>query len=233
MLSIGTSGIGKETIVQLAKHGPKHIYFTGRNGKAADAVVAETKTTLPNITFIPCDQSSLDSVYHAAKNFLEQSGNRLDVLICNAGVMAIPPAVSKDGYEIQFAINHLAHALLVKLCLPALQKSADGRIISVTSLAFKSAPAAGIVFKDLKSSQENIGVLPAKRKSTILKLENVLRTDLHQALHRSSFYTRRASWRMSSTPRSLRSTIRNLPLPQSTLALFIPVLVTTWTCWIG
>lgn len=80
----GTAGLGKETISQLAKHSPKHIYFTGRNKQAAEAVISEIKTTSPNITFIPCDQTSLGSVSQAAKTFLEKSGNQLDVLICNA-----------------------------------------------------------------------------------------------------------------------------------------------------
>lgn len=43
--------------------------------------------------------------------------DRLDVLVCNAGVMALPAQTGKDGYEIQFATNHLAHALLIKLLL--------------------------------------------------------------------------------------------------------------------
>jgi NAD(P)-dependent dehydrogenase (short-subunit alcohol dehydrogenase family) len=157
----GTAGVGREAIIQLAKHNPKRIYFTGRNAQAAETLITEISKTSPNIAFISCDQNCLMSVSQAAKNFLKKSDNELDILICNAGVMAIPPGISKDGYEIQFAINHLAHALLIKLCLPALQKAADkkgdARIVSVTSLGFKSAPKAGIVFKDLKSSQENIG----------------------------------------------------------------------------
>jgi NAD(P)-dependent dehydrogenase (short-subunit alcohol dehydrogenase family) len=75
--------------------------------------------------------------------------------------MVIPRGVSRDGYEIQFAINHLAHALLIKLCLPSLlrtvEEKGDARIVSLTSLGFKSAPKEGIVFKDLRSSQENLG----------------------------------------------------------------------------
>jgi NAD(P)-dependent dehydrogenase (short-subunit alcohol dehydrogenase family) len=158
--------------VQLAKHNPKHIYFTGRNSQAAEAVIAESKGGSARVTFIACDLDSLSSVSEAAKNFLEKSGNQLDVLICNAGVMAVPPGVSKDGYEIQFAVNHLAHALLMKICLSALQKAADekgdARIVSLTSLGFKSAPKAGIIFKDLKSSQKNLGESSARVQSKYL-----------------------------------------------------------------
>ncbi|KAE9365466.1 NAD(P)-binding protein [Stipitochalara longipes BDJ] len=161
LLTGGTAGVGKEAVLELAKHSPKHIYFTGRNAQAAEAVITACKSASSNLTFISCDQTSLSSVSQAAKLFLQKSENQLDILICNAGVMAIPPGVSKDGYEIQFAINHLAHALLIKLCLPALLKAAeekgDARIVSVTSLGFKSAPKEGIIFKDLKTSQESFG----------------------------------------------------------------------------
>ncbi|KAK2739913.1 hypothetical protein FQN55_009087 [Onygenales sp. PD_40] len=83
---------------------PAHTYFTGRTSSAADSLIAELSKTSPkpttNLTYIPCDQSSLSSVASAAKTFLDKSQNRLDLLICNAGIMIVPLAVSKDGYEI-------------------------------------------------------------------------------------------------------------------------------------
>ena len=163
-MSPGTAGVGREAILQFAKHNPKHIYFTGRNASSANSLITSLSTIFPNrITFIPCDQTSLSSVSQTAKTLLEKSGGQLDILVCNAGVMAIPTGVSKDGYEIQFAINHLAHALLIKLCLPALLKAreekGDARIVILTSLAFKSTSKGGIIFKDMKSDQSNLGEL--------------------------------------------------------------------------
>jgi NAD(P)-dependent dehydrogenase (short-subunit alcohol dehydrogenase family) len=175
----GTAGVGKEAILELVKNSPKHIYFTGRNYQAAETVIASCKSASSNITFIPCDQTSLNSVSQAAREFLEKSGNQLDILICNAGVMAIPTGVSKDGYEIQFAINHLAHALLIKLCLPALLKAAekkrDARIVLLTSLGFKSAPKGGIIFKDLKTNQENLGKWPPRISLSRIRVDNFSR----------------------------------------------------------
>ncbi len=76
--------------------------------------------------------------------------------------MAVPPGISIYSYEIQFAINHLAHALLTKLCLPALQKAANEKGDAITYLAcISECPRNGIIFEDLKSSQENLGKLPA------------------------------------------------------------------------
>ena len=76
----------------------------------------------------------------------------------NAGVMAQPPGLTKDGYELQFGINHFAHALWIRKLLNLLQRTAkehgEARIISISSLALVLAPRGhGIVFDDLKSTQ--------------------------------------------------------------------------------
>lgn len=86
---------------------------------------------------------------------------RLDILICNASIMAVPAGLTEDGYEIQFGTNHLGHALLIKLLLSALlqsaaQPGADVRIIILTSLGFRNHPKGGIVFKALRTPQESI-----------------------------------------------------------------------------
>jgi NAD(P)-dependent dehydrogenase (short-subunit alcohol dehydrogenase family) len=91
----------------------------------------------------------------AADQFLAAS-NRLDVLICNAGVMALAPSKTKDGYEKQFGINHVAHALLIRRLLPTLENTAkehDVRILSLSSLAAQMG-IGGINFDALKSSQD-------------------------------------------------------------------------------
>jgi NAD(P)-dependent dehydrogenase (short-subunit alcohol dehydrogenase family) len=79
--------------------------------------------------------------------------------VCNAGIMAVPAALSKDGYEIHFATNHLGHALLTYKLLPLLLhtadlESSDVRIILVTSTAWRGTPPGGIVFGKVKTKQE-------------------------------------------------------------------------------
>lgn len=81
----------------------------------------------------------------------------------NAGIMAVDPSLSADGYEIQFATNHLGHALLVKLLLPLMQKTAqqpggDVRVINMTSVAYEQAPRQGIDFATLKTEQRSLGL---------------------------------------------------------------------------
>jgi NAD(P)-dependent dehydrogenase (short-subunit alcohol dehydrogenase family) len=119
------------------------------------------------VTYIACDQTSLASVQAAAKKLLALV-DRLDTFIANAGIMGGDPGVSNDGYEVQFAINYLSHALFVKLLLPILERTAsitsDARIILLSSVGFRYTPPGGIIFKDLKSDQTNlpIGMMQAK-----------------------------------------------------------------------
>ncbi|KAL8941983.1 MAG: hypothetical protein Q9216_001916 [Gyalolechia sp. 2 TL-2023] len=159
LITGGTNGLGKQTILTLSKHSPEHIYFTGRNAKAADDIISQTKTVAPNVplTFIECDQLSLASVQGVAQSFLSQA-SKLDVLIANAGVMATDAALSKDGYENQFAINHVAHALLIKLLLPTLESTAgkakEARVLFLTSLGFMYPFPGGVQFDALKMTQD-------------------------------------------------------------------------------
>ncbi|KAJ7030820.1 hypothetical protein C8F04DRAFT_1365378 [Mycena alexandri] len=89
-------------------------------------IVADINTSAPSITvvFLECDLESLEYVKQAAEQFVSQS-DRLDVLVCNAGAMNVPPALTKDGYEVYFGLNHLAHALFIKLLLPTLLRTAE------------------------------------------------------------------------------------------------------------
>lgn len=102
--------MGKETVLQLAKHRPKEIYLAARTASKADAAIADIKSQVPNsnISFIHLDLSSLASVRRAAEDFTSRS-ERLDILINNAGIMAVPYSKTKEGYEIQFGwrINYL------------------------------------------------------------------------------------------------------------------------------
>lgn len=73
--------------------------------------------------------------------------------------MAHPPALTADGYEIQFGTNHIGHALLIKLLLPTMLKTAekpaaDVRIVSNTSGGFRAHPSNGIDFTNVRTTQE-------------------------------------------------------------------------------
>jgi len=161
---MGTTGLGASTVSLLSPHNPAHIFFSGRNRGRANDLISKISSTSPStkLTFIECDLASLASVQSAARQFLSLS-SRLDVLICNAGIMATPAEMSKDGYELQFATNHLGHALLIKLLLPvmletAAQPDTDVRIVNLASVAYKTGvPLSGIEFARLKSKNASYG----------------------------------------------------------------------------
>jgi NAD(P)-dependent dehydrogenase (short-subunit alcohol dehydrogenase family) len=164
---------------RLAEHSPSHIYFSGRNKKEADALISSLKSTNTSteFTFIECDLTSFDSIKACVEHFHSE---RLDIFICNAGVMAIPPGLTKDGYEIQFGINVIGHALLLKLLLPTLLHTADDlggdvRVVMLTSLGFRGHPSGGIIFDKLRTTQECISpVLAAWIRYGQSKLGNLL-----------------------------------------------------------
>ncbi|CAD6569277.1 MAG: hypothetical protein ASARMPRED_002704, partial [Alectoria sarmentosa] len=157
-LTGGTAGIGASAVLALAKRNPAKIYFTGRDEIRANAMITKVQSTVPgaSVVFIKVDLASLDSVKAAFEQF---TSPRLDILICSAGVMATPPALTKDGFEMQFGVNYIAHALFVKLFLPMLLETAelpeaDVRIVILTSLGYRLAPKAGIDFKNVKTKQD-------------------------------------------------------------------------------
>ncbi|KAG4433426.1 hypothetical protein IFR05_011091 [Cadophora sp. M221] len=154
----GTAGLGASSVHALAKHSPEHIYFSGRNAQAATSLLAEVKKATPSasLTFVEMDLSSLSSVKAASKKFIH---DRLDILMCNAGISENPPAFSEDGYEIHFATNHLGHAMLIRQLLPVLLNTAkapdvDVRIVILSSRAWWIHQKGGIVFSKLTTKQD-------------------------------------------------------------------------------
>jgi NAD(P)-dependent dehydrogenase (short-subunit alcohol dehydrogenase family) len=167
----GTAGLGRETILSLAIHNPAHIYFSGRSQSSADKLIAEVREAQRDaaqqvpLTFIRIDLASMSSIKAGAADFLARE-TRLDLFFANAGVMALPPGLTQDGYEVQFGTNHLGHAALVKLLLPTMERTAAGgeggrdvRIIWNTSLGYKFA--SGINFSSLKTPQNNLSPIHA------------------------------------------------------------------------
>ncbi|KAJ5923346.1 hypothetical protein N7454_008591 [Penicillium verhagenii] len=155
----GTNGLGAQSAIHLSKHNPAHIYISGRNAQKAEKVISQIRDSgsRTEVTFIESDLASLESVKAAADKFTSQT-NRLDILMCNAGIMAQPPGLTKDGYEVQFGTNHLGHALLIKKLLPLLETTSneggDARIIILTSQGLLLHPSGGIAFSDLKTVQD-------------------------------------------------------------------------------
>lgn len=150
----GNTGLGKESCLQFAKHHAGHIWLAARTESKAQSAIDEIKKTVPDakISFLPLDLTSMQSIGDAAKMFQSKS-DRLDLLLNNAGIMAVPVGTTKEGYEIQLGTNHIGHFLLTKLLLPTLQKTAeqpgsDVRIVNMSSMGHQMAPNVGINFED-------------------------------------------------------------------------------------
>ncbi|KAK5682260.1 hypothetical protein LTS10_005386 [Elasticomyces elasticus] len=170
----GNNGLGKETVHRLSRNGA-HIFLAARTESKARAAITEIQSVVPDahITFLQLDLSSFASIKAAATSFLSHS-NRLDILVNNAGIAGQPFSLTEDGYEIVFATNHIGHALLTKLLLPTLLKTAelpgaDVRVINVSSKGERFAPAEGIVYD--QQALENVAKLSRYGHS---KLANIL-----------------------------------------------------------
>ncbi|RAL11048.1 putative short-chain dehydrogenase/reductase family protein [Aspergillus homomorphus CBS 101889] len=147
----GNTGLGKETIVQLAQHNPARIYLAARNEiKARDAIVSirEQIPSAVDIRYLPLDLGSLESVRAAAELFRADC-DRLDTLILNAGTMNNPTKFTEDGFELHMGTNHVGHFLLTTLLLSSMQKtvalSPDVRVVSLSSAANVGSPPLEIM----------------------------------------------------------------------------------------
>ncbi|KAK3388651.1 hypothetical protein B0T20DRAFT_364587 [Sordaria brevicollis] len=184
----GNAGLGKQSILEFVRQPasslPSRIWLCSRSleraQSAIDDISAAVQASGVNPDFdassiikpLELDLTSFDSIKRAAKTVLSES-DRLDILMLNAGIMATATGVTSEGYEIQFGTNHLGHALLTKLLLPLLLKTArsakgndlpqpsdgsppltpDVRVVILSSEGHRLTPLSGIAFDTLKSDQ--------------------------------------------------------------------------------
>jgi NAD(P)-dependent dehydrogenase (short-subunit alcohol dehydrogenase family) len=146
-----TDGIGTQTALELARMGAKVIVH-GRNPQRGESTVRDIRRQSgnDNITFEQADFASLAQVRALAARINERN-DRLDVLINNAGVSMRKRELSEDGFEMTFAVNHLAHFLLTNLLLDLLKASAPSRVVIVSS---QSHRGGRLDFDDLQSEKQ-------------------------------------------------------------------------------
>ena len=138
------SGIGYQAALELARHGA-HVLLGVRNPAKGQDALQRLLREAPGASaeVVELDVASLSSVHSFAEGFLRRE-QALDVLINNAGVMALPKReLTADGFERQFATNHLGHFALTGLLLPALKRSSVARVVTVASRAHRNGTIEG------------------------------------------------------------------------------------------
>jgi protochlorophyllide reductase len=126
------SGLGLETARALAHHGATVVLACRNRRRGEEARQALLPAARGPLDLLELDLADLAQVV-AAAGWMEEQYGRFDLLINNAGVMAPPRTLSRDGFELQFATNHLGHFALTLALLPLLEGQPDARVVTVTS----------------------------------------------------------------------------------------------------
>ena len=131
------TGIGFETAAALAAHGAR-VVLACRNPRKAGAALGRIQSRTPDadLGFIDFDLASLASVEKFADVF-RADHDRLDLLINNAGVMAVPLGHTEDGFELTFGCNHLGHFALTGRLMDLLLATPKARVVTVSSLTHR------------------------------------------------------------------------------------------------
>jgi NAD(P)-dependent dehydrogenase (short-subunit alcohol dehydrogenase family) len=131
------SGLGLHTSLALARRGAR-VLMACRNPEKAGEALQRVTGDVPGAKaeLVSLDLASLESVRAAAAEVADRTGE-LDLLVDNAGVMAIPRAQTADGFEMQLGTNHLGHFALTGLLLPQLLAATAPRVVVVSSDAHK------------------------------------------------------------------------------------------------
>ncbi len=145
------SGLGYESSLALARAGAEVVLACRDQTKGADAVGRITRAVpSASVHLAPLDLADLASVRAFATAFVE-GHDHLDILLNNAGVMAIPRRQTADGFEMQFGTNHLGHFALTGLLVEVLLARPGARVVTVSSSA---ARPARMRFDDLQGERK-------------------------------------------------------------------------------
>lgn len=137
LITGSAGGIGKQTALELANQGAKVVLFARpSNLQQAINEVKQVARDEKLVSGYPLDLADLISIKDAVKQYKMNEGEDAPItaLINNAGVMACPYSLTKDGFEMQMGTNHFGHFYLTQLLLPQLLKS-KSRVVNVSSTA--------------------------------------------------------------------------------------------------
>jgi NAD(P)-dependent dehydrogenase (short-subunit alcohol dehydrogenase family) len=144
------SGIGYHTTLELARYGAT-VVMACRDLRKGEAALARMKQELgrPALALRRLDLADLATVRAFAVE-IRTAHPRLEILVNNAGIMAVPRGVTPDGFELQLGVNHLGHFALTGLLFPCLTGAGRARVVTVASA---SHAVGRIDFDDLMSER--------------------------------------------------------------------------------
>jgi WW domain-containing oxidoreductase len=142
------SGLGLVSMQVLARRGA-HVIAVARTREKAEMAADRAGVA---VTPVACELSDLDSVVACSKQ-IRKLDRPIDVLMCNAGIMALPELRQKYGVEMQFLTNHLGHFVLVSRLLDRVLQAPAGRVVMVSSLAHYFSVPGGIDFDNLSGKR--------------------------------------------------------------------------------
>jgi NAD(P)-dependent dehydrogenase (short-subunit alcohol dehydrogenase family) len=143
------SGLGLETMRVLALRGA-HVIGTARTQEKAETACASIDG---RATPVVLELTRLESV-RACGNQIRAMGMPIDMLILNAGIMALPELEQVNGIEKQFFVNHLGHFLFADLLTEQVVAAPAGRVAAVSSSGHAWAPEGGIEFDNLSGERD-------------------------------------------------------------------------------
>jgi NAD(P)-dependent dehydrogenase (short-subunit alcohol dehydrogenase family) len=142
-----TSGTGFVCAREVAEKGAL-VIMLNRKSERSQKSLKQLQASVPNGKFeqIDCDLQNLESVRNAMQS-IKSSHEVVDVLVNNAGVMALKDDATADGYDVQMQTNVISHFLITKELFPLLRKSKEARIVNHSSMARLGGPLASEYFE--------------------------------------------------------------------------------------
>jgi NAD(P)-dependent dehydrogenase (short-subunit alcohol dehydrogenase family) len=142
-----TSGTGFICAKEMAKKGAT-VILLNRKSERSEKALLQLQSEVPGGKFDPvdCDLQSFKSVRNAVES-IKAKYESIDVLVNNAGVMALRDEPTEDGYDVQMQTNVISHFLITKELFPLLRKSDEARIVNHSSMARLGGPLVSDYFE--------------------------------------------------------------------------------------
>ncbi|NTW96542.1 MAG: SDR family NAD(P)-dependent oxidoreductase [Erysipelotrichaceae bacterium] len=160
------NGLGFETARYFAINGAQ-VFMTSRSEEKGKAAILKIKEETPNakLVLMSLDLASIKSIENFSRE-MHKNKTKIDILINNAGIMAVPYALTEDGYESQIGVNHLGHFRLTALLWDLLSDKA--RIVNLSSMAHKQGSLNFTNFMYEKGGYSSFGSYSRSKLSNLV-----------------------------------------------------------------